>query len=79
MLDENGRAEAIGSLTPAKGSPGAFQLETDEGLLPVRAGEFVIVPKGTPHRPVVTELTKFLMVELDGTLNKENSGDLYED
>lgn len=58
---------------------GAFQLETEEGLLPVRAGEFVIVPKGTLHRPVVTELTKFLMVELDGTLNKENSGDLYED
>jgi mannose-6-phosphate isomerase-like protein (cupin superfamily) len=58
---------------------GAFQLETDEGLVPVRAGEFVIVPKGTRHRPVVTELTKFLMVEMDGTLNKENSGDLYED
>lgn len=58
---------------------GAFCLETDEGLLPIKAGEFVIVPKGTRHRPVVKELTKFLMVEMDGTLNKENSGDLYED
>ncbi|MCI5905419.1 MAG: cupin domain-containing protein [Oscillospiraceae bacterium] len=58
---------------------GAFKLETDEGLIPVNAGEFIIVPKGTRHRPVVEKLTKFLMIELDGTLNKENSGDLYED
>ena len=56
---------------------GAFALETEDGLLPVRAGEFVIVPKNTLHRPVVTALTKFLMVELSGTLNKENSGAGY--
>ena len=58
---------------------GAFQLETEDGLLPVRAGEFVIVPKNTRHRPVVTSLAKFLMAELSGTLNKDNSGDRYED
>lgn len=58
---------------------GEFKLETEEGLIPVKSGEFVIVPKGTLHRPVVTTLTKFLMIEMDGTLNKENSGDLYED
>jgi mannose-6-phosphate isomerase-like protein (cupin superfamily) len=58
---------------------GSFELETEEGLTRVDAGEFVVVPKGTLHRPVVKELTKFLMIELDGTLNKENSGDLYED
>jgi mannose-6-phosphate isomerase-like protein (cupin superfamily) len=58
---------------------GGFHLETDDGLLAVRAGEFVIVPKGTRHRPVVKELARFLMIELDGTLNKENSGDSYED
>ena len=58
---------------------GGFDLETDEGLTRVEAGEFVIVPKGTKHRPVVKELTRFLMIELEGTLNKENSGDLYED
>lgn len=58
---------------------GGFQLETDDGLIPVNAGEFIIVPKGTRHRPVVKALTKFLMIELDGTLNKENSGDKYED
>ena len=58
---------------------GAFELETDEGLTPVKSGEFVVVPKRTRHRPVVKELTRFLMIELDGTLNKENSGDLYEE
>ena len=57
---------------------GSFQLESEEGLLRLDEGDFVIVPKGTKHRPVVEALTKFLMIELEGTLNKENSGDLYE-
>ena len=57
---------------------GAFELEMADGLLPVAQGEMVIVPRGTLHRPVVGKLAKFLMVELDGTLNKENSGALYE-
>lgn len=58
---------------------GTFQLETEEGLIKVDEGEFIIVPKGVKHRPVVNELSKFLMIELEGTLNKENSGDLYEE
>lgn len=58
---------------------GAFELETEEGLIPVNQGEFIIVPKGTLHRPVVKSLTKFLMIELEGTLDKQNSGDKYED
>ncbi len=58
---------------------GKFQLETKEGLIDVRQGELIIVPQNIAHRPVVKELTKFLMIELPGTLNKENSGSLYED
>lgn len=65
---------------------GAFYLEVknekDDGLavtrIPIGAGELIIVPKGVLHRPVVTTLTRFLMMELEGTLTKENSGDLYE-
>jgi mannose-6-phosphate isomerase-like protein (cupin superfamily) len=53
-------------------------METEAGLTEVKEGEFVIVPKEVRHRPVVKELTKFLMIELEGTLNKENSGALYE-
>lgn len=56
---------------------GDFELETEEGLFQVSAGEFIIVPKGTKHRPVVKALTKFLMVELDGTLNEENGGAVH--
>lgn len=58
---------------------GSFHLETEEGMILVEEGEFIVVPKGVRHRPVVNELTKFLMMELDGTLNKENSGDSYEE
>lgn len=58
---------------------GSFNLETEAVKTKVKAGEFIIVPKGMKHRPVVEKLTKFLMIELEGTLNKENSGDLYED
>ena len=58
---------------------GSFHLETDEGQIRVDEGEFIIVPKGVKHRPVVKLLAKFLMIELEGTLNKENSGDLYEE
>lgn len=58
---------------------GSFHLETDDGLIQVDDGEFIIVPKGVRHRPVVKTLARFLMIELEGTLNKENSGDLYEE
>jgi mannose-6-phosphate isomerase-like protein (cupin superfamily) len=58
---------------------GSFYLETEDKKFQVNAGEFVIVPKGVSHRPIVNDLTKFLMIELEGTLNKENSGNLYED
>lgn len=58
---------------------GEFYLETEDKKYQVGTGEFIIVPKGTKHRPVVNGLTKFLMMELQGTLTKENSGDLYED
>lgn len=58
---------------------GTFYLETDFDKIKVGPGEFIIVPKGKKHRPVVTNLTKFLMIELEGTLNKQNSGDLYKE
>ncbi len=58
---------------------GGFYLETEEKKIKVNAGEFIIVPKGRKHRPVVNNLTKFLMIELSGTLNKENSGNQYEE
>lgn len=58
---------------------GSFYLEIEKERFLVNSGEFIIVPKGVKHRPVVDELTKFLMIELQGTLTKENSGELYEE
>lgn len=58
---------------------GSFFLETDDGKTRVDEGELVIVPKGVRHRPIVESLSRFLMIELEGTLNKGNSGDLYEE
>jgi len=58
---------------------GSFHLETDEELIKLDENELIIVPKGVRHRPVVKSLTKVLLIELEGTLNKENSGDLYEE
>ncbi|HBL83838.1 MAG: cupin [Clostridiales bacterium GWF2_38_85] len=58
---------------------GEFKFDTDDGVILLKEGEMIVVPKGTRHRPIVTTLTKFLMIELPGTLNKQNSGDKYED
>ena len=56
--------------------------ETSDELFYVIEGHFILETKDNQfpvqHRPVVNSLTKFLMIELAGTLNKENSGDLYE-
>ena len=57
---------------------GRFTVETDDGQVTLAPGEMVIVPKGMRHRPVVTSLVKVMQIELEGTLNKQNSGTLYE-
>lgn len=58
---------------------GQFVLETEDQRHIAKAGELIIVPKGVCHRPVVKRLTKFLMMELEGTLNRENSGEQFEE
>ena len=56
---------------------GEFDIETEDGLTHLKEGDFVIIPKVTKHRPVVTSLVKCLLIETDGTLNKENTGGTY--
>ena len=58
---------------------GRFDPETEKGRTRAEAGEFVIVPKGVKHRPVVKGLRRFLMSESEGTVNKENSCGFYRD
>jgi len=58
---------------------GQFELEFGGGLVPLAAGDLIIVPKGTRHRPVVKSLVKCRLMELDGTLNAGNTGGSYEE
>ena len=57
---------------------GQMRLEFDGEVVDLAPGDFIVVPKGTRHRPLCTELVKCLLVEKDGTLNDANSGSTYE-
>ena len=41
---------------------GQFVLEDDNGTIAMEAGDMLIVPRGTRHRPVVTTRVKCLLV-----------------
>ena len=56
---------------------GSFAIEFEDGLVSLSQGDMIVVPKGTLHRPVCTELVKCLLIELDGTLNDANTGSTY--
>ncbi len=58
---------------------GEFDIELEDGLVHICEGDFIIVPKGTRHRPVCKSLVKCLLIEEEGTLNKENTGGTYEE
>jgi len=53
---------------------GTFEIELDDGIITMEQGDIIIIPKGIRHRPVCKSLVKCLLIELDGTLNNENSG-----
>ena len=57
---------------------GEFAIELDDGLVSLTQGDLLVIPKGTRHRPVVASHVKCLLMELDGTLNAENTGGSYE-
>jgi mannose-6-phosphate isomerase-like protein (cupin superfamily) len=57
---------------------GTFGIELDNGIITMEQGDLIIIPKGTPHRPICKSLVKCLLIELDGTLNKGNTGGSYE-
>ena len=58
---------------------GEFDLEFDDGFVHLINGDFIIVPKGVSHRPVCKSLVKCLLIEMDGTLDKNNTGGSYDD
>ena len=56
---------------------GSFTIEFEDGLVSLNEGDMIVVPMGTLHRPVCTELVKCLLIELDGTLNDANTGGTF--
>lgn len=56
---------------------GEFDIEFEDGLTHLCEGDFIIIPKGTKHRPVCKGLVKCLLIEMEGTLNKGNTGGAY--
>lgn len=56
-----------------------FDIELDDGLVHLIQGDFIIIPKGIRHRPVCKSLVKCLLIEIDGTLNKSNTGGKYDE
>ena len=57
---------------------GAMQLEFRDRIIDLQQGDFIIVPRGVPHRPVCTGLVKTLLIEKSGTLTKDNTGGTYQ-
>lgn len=54
---------------------GKFNMEFRDRTVEIRENEFIIVPRGTEHRPVATEEVSVLLFEPAGTLNTGNVND----
>jgi len=53
---------------------GAFDIEFRDKTVRVKAGEFLIVPRGVEHRPVAEEEVSVMLFEPAGTLNTGDAG-----
>ena len=51
---------------------GSFTMELRDKNIELKAGEFLIVPRGVEHRPNATEEVEVLLFEPAGTLNTGN-------
>ncbi|MBS1722044.1 MAG: cupin domain-containing protein [Armatimonadetes bacterium] len=55
---------------------GEFDMHLRDGVLSVKQGEFVIVPKGVEHKPVADREVKVMLIEPVSTVN---TGDVESD
>ncbi|MBK9571130.1 MAG: cupin domain-containing protein [Chitinophagaceae bacterium] len=51
---------------------GSFDMQLPEKTITVQAGEFLIIPKGTEHRPFANEEVEIMLFEPAATLNTGN-------
>lgn len=54
---------------------GSFTMELEEGNMELKAGEFVIIPRGVMHKPVATEEVQVMLFEPASTVNTGNATD----
>ena len=48
---------------------GNLSIELENGIIHLEEGELVVIPAGTPHRPVAEELCEVLLFEPGSTCN----------
>ena len=51
---------------------GVLKMEMEDQVLTIHPGEFIIVPKGVPHRPIAEEEVHIMLFEPATTLNTGN-------
>lgn len=51
---------------------GTFQMDYGDRLVEINEGEFIIVPKGTEHRPIAENEAHLLLFEPETVLNTGN-------
>lgn len=56
---------------------GQMQLEFENEIHDLAAGDIMVVPKGVKHRPVCTKPCTCILIEKCGTLNASNTGGAY--
>ena len=51
---------------------GRFDMHFRDGIVPIDAGEFLVVPRGVEHKPVADEEVEVMLFEPAGTRNTGN-------
>lgn len=54
---------------------GSFDMHMEDKIVTVNEGEFIIMPRGTEHKPVANEEVEIMLFEPAGTLNTGNIAD----
>ena len=54
---------------------GSFKMELRDKVIDLYSGDFIIIPKGTEHRPVATEEVKVMLFEPATTVNTGDAKD----
>ena len=52
---------------------GRFEMHFRDQIVPLEAGEFLVVPKGVEHKPVAALEVSIMLIEPIGTLNTGNA------